>query len=168
MATNDAAGHVSRSTGRRPAQGALEYLITYGWAILIIVIIGGALFALGVFNPSSWVSNKRATGFTALQIKDWAFMGTTPTATVNELIFRFQNKAGYPITLWGVNSTGEHACDNVFSNTLIQEEDTVAIPTLCSTGATEKGKSYTINLLLYYEANGLNHTDFGTLAGKAE
>ncbi len=36
----------------RRAQSALEYLMTYGWAILIIVIVGAALFALGVFNPS--------------------------------------------------------------------------------------------------------------------
>ena len=45
---------------QRKAQSALEYLITYGWAILIIVIVGAALFALGVFNPG---------GNTALQIR---------------------------------------------------------------------------------------------------
>ncbi|VVB76300.1 Uncharacterised protein [Candidatus Tiddalikarchaeum anstoanum] len=44
----------------RKAQSALEYLITYGWAILIIVIVGAALFALGVFNPG---------GSTALQVR---------------------------------------------------------------------------------------------------
>lgn len=44
----------------RKAQSALEYLMTYGWAILIIVIVGAALFALGVFNPG---------GTTALQIR---------------------------------------------------------------------------------------------------
>lgn len=44
----------------RKAQSALEYLMTYGWAILIIVIVGAALFALGVFNPA---------GSTALQVR---------------------------------------------------------------------------------------------------
>ena len=44
----------------RKAQSALEYLMTYGWALLIIVIVGAALFALGVFNPG---------GTTALQIR---------------------------------------------------------------------------------------------------
>ncbi|VVB76298.1 Uncharacterised protein [Candidatus Tiddalikarchaeum anstoanum] len=44
----------------RKAQSALEYLITYGWAILIIVIVGTVLFALGVFNPG---------GSTALQVR---------------------------------------------------------------------------------------------------
>jgi hypothetical protein len=32
------------------AQSAMEYLMTYGWAILIISIVLGSLFSLGVFN----------------------------------------------------------------------------------------------------------------------
>jgi len=39
------------------SQTALEYLITYGWVILIITIALAALLALGVFNPSSIVSD---------------------------------------------------------------------------------------------------------------
>ncbi len=35
------------------AQSAMEYLMTYGWAILVIAIIVGLLFALGLFNLSS-------------------------------------------------------------------------------------------------------------------
>ena len=36
------------------SQSAMEYLMTYGWAILIIAIALSALFALGVFSPSSF------------------------------------------------------------------------------------------------------------------
>ncbi len=32
------------------AQSAMEYLMTYGWAILIIAVVLGALFSLGVFK----------------------------------------------------------------------------------------------------------------------
>ncbi|MGC8662376.1 MAG: hypothetical protein ACP5RT_01160 [Candidatus Micrarchaeia archaeon] len=38
---------------RTKAQSAMEYLMTYGWAILIIAVVLGALFSLGVFNSSS-------------------------------------------------------------------------------------------------------------------
>ena len=42
---------------RRPlrfvAQSAMEYLMTYGWAILIIAVVLAALFELGVFNGSN-------------------------------------------------------------------------------------------------------------------
>jgi len=36
------------------AQSAMEYLMTYGWAILIIAVVLGTLFQLGVFNSSSF------------------------------------------------------------------------------------------------------------------
>jgi len=34
-------------------QAAMEYLMTYGWAILIIGLVIGVLYSLGLFNPSS-------------------------------------------------------------------------------------------------------------------
>jgi len=36
------------------AQSAMEYLMTYGWAILIIAVVLGVLFQLGVFNPMTF------------------------------------------------------------------------------------------------------------------
>ena len=35
-------------------QSAMEYLMTYGWAILIIAVVLGALFSLGVFNGANF------------------------------------------------------------------------------------------------------------------
>ena len=42
---------ISRSNLK--SQSAMEYLMTYGWAILIIAVVLGALFSLGVFNGSN-------------------------------------------------------------------------------------------------------------------
>ncbi len=33
------------------AQSALEYMMTYGWAILIIVVVAVVLYSMGIFNP---------------------------------------------------------------------------------------------------------------------
>jgi len=41
------------SNRRHKAQSAMEYLMTYGWAILIIAVVLGALFSLGVFSSSN-------------------------------------------------------------------------------------------------------------------
>ncbi len=38
---------------RLKAQSAMEYLMTYGWAILIIAIVLGVLYYLGVFNATN-------------------------------------------------------------------------------------------------------------------
>jgi len=38
---------------RGKAQGAMEFLMTYGWAILVVIIILSALYFLGVFSPKT-------------------------------------------------------------------------------------------------------------------
>ena len=43
--------------GSSKAQSAMEYLMTYGWSILVIAIGLVALFALGVFNGNSSTGN---------------------------------------------------------------------------------------------------------------
>ncbi len=40
----------------RKSQSALEYMMTYGWAILIIVIVAAILYGFGLFSPSSNLS----------------------------------------------------------------------------------------------------------------
>lgn len=36
------------------AQAALEYLVTYGWALVAILIVVSVFFAIGVLNPESY------------------------------------------------------------------------------------------------------------------
>ena len=50
-------------------QAALEYLMTYGWALVVIVIVVAALFAFGIFNPPSAGT---CTGLSKLAYKDHA------------------------------------------------------------------------------------------------
>ncbi len=39
----------------RKGQAAMEYLMTYGWALLVIVVVLGALVYMGVLNPQGMV-----------------------------------------------------------------------------------------------------------------
>ncbi|MGC8730616.1 MAG: hypothetical protein ACP5RP_04535, partial [Candidatus Micrarchaeia archaeon] len=39
------------------AQSAIEYLITYGWAVVIIAVVLGALFYFGVFSGNFFIQN---------------------------------------------------------------------------------------------------------------
>ncbi len=54
-------------------QAALEFLMTYGWAIMAIVIVGAALFALGFFSPQIFAAGKGCLGFSALSYVDHLF-----------------------------------------------------------------------------------------------
>jgi hypothetical protein len=44
------------------SQNVMEYLMTYGWSILIIAVVLGALFQLGVFGGQSFAP-KAQPGF---------------------------------------------------------------------------------------------------------
>jgi hypothetical protein len=72
------------------AQSAMEYLMTYGWAILIIAVVLGALFSLGVFNGSSLIG-------TAC-IASSGYLCQNPILnTAGTLSFTFGQNTGYPI-----------------------------------------------------------------------
>jgi len=42
----------------RKAQAAMEFLMTYGWAILVVLVVIGALVYMGVLNPMAMVPEK--------------------------------------------------------------------------------------------------------------
>ena len=44
------------------SQSAMEYLMTYGWAILIIAVVLGSLYQLGVFNASNYAPRAQPGG----------------------------------------------------------------------------------------------------------
>ncbi|MGC8776749.1 MAG: hypothetical protein ACP5P2_02270, partial [Candidatus Micrarchaeia archaeon] len=46
--------HRAKNKKHQKAQSAMEYLMTYGWAILIISVVLAALFQLGVFNANNF------------------------------------------------------------------------------------------------------------------
>ena len=57
--------YLSLSVKSKRSQSALEYMMTYGWAILIIVIVAVILYSMGIFNPSSSITST-VTGFSGL------------------------------------------------------------------------------------------------------
>jgi hypothetical protein len=46
----------------RKGQAAIEYITTYGWAILVLLIVLAALFASGILSPSYLVSEECTFG----------------------------------------------------------------------------------------------------------
>ena len=64
------------------AQTAIEFLMTYGWAILVIVVVGIALASLGFFSPGFWGGSKRITGFSDVGVEDFRYSNTNRNLTV--------------------------------------------------------------------------------------
>ena len=80
----------------KKAQGALEFLMTYGWAFLVILIMIGALAYFGVLNPTKFLP-ERCTFGTQFLCKDY-LLATGPGATSN-LVLRLQNNVGSGIAI---------------------------------------------------------------------
>lgn len=56
--------------GKKKGQAAMEYLMTYGWAILVIIIVLALLLYLGVFTPSlPEVCKSKAPGWTCTRFR---------------------------------------------------------------------------------------------------
>ena len=85
---------------RLKAQSAMEYLMTYGWAILIIAVVLGALFSLGVFSGSSIIGTSCIAGP--------GFYCQNPVLAGGKLTFSFGQNTGatvYNAIVWVANQS---------------------------------------------------------------
>ena len=79
----------------RKAQAALEFLTTYGWAFLVILIMIGALAYFGVLNPSNLLP-PRCMFSPEIQCLEHKILGSVNIGGVNRgyLAFRVRNNVG--------------------------------------------------------------------------
>ena len=136
----------------------MEYLMTYGWAILIVIIVAAALFALGVFNPATY-TGRAATGFGGLGTPaDWQYSLTTLTIVLN-------NQVGQAITV--SNVTTVQGCYDATSTPIAAgSRGTFALTPCTSKGA---GESFSEAITVTYMVSGstLDRSATGTLTGTA-
>lgn len=81
------------------AQIFLEFLMTYGWALAIVVIVLLVLFALGLFSPpSSTASTPIISGFSQLVVTN---------AAANNSVFEFSvdNEANINLNITSIKAT---------------------------------------------------------------
>ncbi len=79
--SNSSKGQEHKRSTKIKQQSATEFLVTYGWAILVIAIIMLAVFATGIFNSNNYASQQCviSSGFSCLSL----FAGSDGTILVN-------------------------------------------------------------------------------------
>ena len=86
-------------------QAAMEFLMTYGWAILVVLIAIGALAYFGVLNPNSFLPDRcnMPSGFNCKDFKVVNLAG----AGADYMTISVENGAGRDVTIrsFVVNST---------------------------------------------------------------
>ena len=99
------------------SQAALEFLTTYGWAFLVILIMISALAYFGILSPSKILPNRCNFG-SEFQCLDYqiAYVGAT-TGTFN---LRIKNNIGEPIDVSSITLSSEgttaYACTTPATN----------------------------------------------------
>lgn len=83
-------------------QAAMEYLITYGWVLFLLVAVVAVLYASGIFAPSRFISQE-CRFQPDFSCTDYALV--KPTATTSRLIIRVRNGLGFPIKMSSMNLT---------------------------------------------------------------
>jgi len=120
-------------THSRKAQAAMEFLMTYGWAIMVILVMIGALAYFGVFNAGDLLPEKCVftTGFTCRDFTAYHNGGdlqvlfllenglgtsvrivSAPSITVSGVSATCTNGSAFPITI-GSGETRTFACTDV-------------------------------------------------------
>jgi len=138
--------------------------MTYGWAILIVIIVAAALIALGVFNPATWTGST-ATGFTDLGAPSQGQWSLDSSGNFNIVL---KNNLASQIKIWSISATlnDDTTVTNSTRVTMSTSSSLTAEP-LVNFGSQASGSAYSVDLTITYTpAGGFNQTETGTVTGK--
>jgi len=127
----------------------MEYLMTYGWAILVIAVVLGALYSLGIFNGANFLGGScvAAPGY----------LCTNPTLGTGGILSFTFGYQGPNVTIVGFACTNSSAAPSTFiasgsSSLLPGQEESVS--TLCPIPSTELGTRFSGYLWVEYDQAG--------------
>ena len=154
----------------KKGQAAMEFLMTYGWAILVVLAAIGALAYFGVLSPDRFMPSKCMVsgGFSCIEYK---LDGATDTARIY-----LQNNLGVDaetgsvdvtmVDKEGVTCTG---ADNLALNFTNGARTPAATP-ITFTGCSLNSTTFKGEITIAYQRGGETetHTAAGSLTGKME
>ena len=142
----------------KKGQAAMEFIMTYGWAILVVLVAIAALAYFGVLSPGKYLPEKCVP---AAGIGCSSFKATT---TGVDLIL--QNALGKDIVITDININDETGCTDTFNTTLTNGQDATLNIACTLTSGAKINSDLTIT---YDEVNGLSGLqNSGTLSTKVQ
>lgn len=150
----------------RKGQTALEYLMTYGWAILIVIVVVAALYSLGLTKPCRWVGTQ-ITGFGEVAVSGIKF-------TPDNLYISIQRQKPEDITITGVSfaSAANGNGVNTTSITLTSGASPTAfiVPQAPGGKGGSVGDCYAIDVTINYTdmTTNVQHQSLGRITGMIE
>jgi hypothetical protein len=156
----------------KKAQAAMEFLMTYGWAILVVLAAIGALAYFGVLSPGNLLPQK-------CEFSAGLDCTETPSASQasGQIEFPLTNSNGYKIHPLGTTKTNPEGFSGCTGQQFLQGGAPVDeilngdnfIVRL--TGCTNliSGERYSTDVTVQFRSNstGMQHNTVGRLVGKA-
>ena len=142
----------------KKSQAALEFLMTYGWAILVVLVAVGALAYFGVLSPDKFLPAKCTlqAGIACIDHK----------ATSSQVQVVIQNSLGYDISLITVKAGGCGVDSNGPLTLANGDKGTYAIT--CSPALTGSKYNAQVNVSYTIAETGLSHNNVGQITSRIE
>ena len=139
----------------KKAQAAMEFMMTYGWTILVIILAGGALVYFDVLNPGKFLPD-------TCNLE--GFLCTDFQVTANQAVLYLTNNIGDDITV-----------DELTIGTITNETDiplqlgkSYKFPLDGSFGTAGDRYKATIKIKYSTTTSGISHTNVGEIATTIE
>jgi hypothetical protein len=100
----------------KKGQAALEFLLTYSWAILVVIVIIGALAYFGVLNPENFIP-EMCTFAAGFACTDYVYDDAAENLTI-----RVTNGLGRGIELQEMNFTSESVTGGICTGTALPDD----------------------------------------------
>lgn len=141
----------------KKGQAAMEFLMTYGWAILAAIIAIGVLAYFGVFTPGTFISNSITVN---------APFGTTQELSLatSSINFVLRNGGGDSATISNINVAG---CGTNSSSMTLADGASLLITVPCTPVLTS-GDKFKGTLTVTYRTGDelIDLTSTGSIAGR--
>ena len=140
----------------KKGQAAMEFLMTYGWAILVVLIAIGALVYFGVISPEKFIQDSctLTPPLSCSQIGDFQAIALG----ASNVKFQVQNGAGSNIDVVGVVLTESDAnvCARVDSVAAIADGAKAELIFTCNdiSATTEVGTKFKADIDITYTVSG--------------
>ncbi len=153
------------------SQSSLEYMMTYGWAILIIVIVAALLYSFGIFSPSNSLQSSYITGF-----NPFISGGTSTSCASNGFVVNLVNIAGHTVVIKNatINYSSGMSVENVYASSVSPSEvqnNQPFIVVFKNVTCPSAGSNYNSHINIIYSYNSsstrLNSTATGSVGGTA-
>ena len=142
----------------KKSQAALEFIMTYGWAILVVLVAIAALAYFGVLDPGRFLPAKCTlqSGIACLDHK----------ATATALVVYIQNSLGFDVTVDRVTAS---QCTALGSQGTLSNGGTATYtfptPTCTNPGSRYSGQ---FNITYTLIASGVQHINQGQITTRIE